>query len=98
MGKAVLSTSVGCDGLGAVAGREIEIADAPESFADRVVALLADPERRRRLGNAGRARAMAEFAWPRVAERLLELYDELAATDGLMQPPQPAAASGRGGG
>ncbi len=56
MGKAVVSTSIGCEGLGATAGRDIEIADDPEAFASAVLALLADPARRRALGAAGRAR------------------------------------------
>jgi len=98
MGKAVISTTVGCEGLGAVSGRELEIADSPEVFATRVVELLADPQRRRRLGSAGRARAAEEFAWPRVAAGMLELYEELADHEGIMQPPRPAAAGGRSAG
>jgi sugar transferase (PEP-CTERM/EpsH1 system associated) len=79
MGKAVVSTAVGCEGLTAESGREIEIADDPAAFAERVVTLLADPARRRALGRAGRERAVAEFAWPRVAGGMLRLVDELAA-------------------
>jgi sugar transferase (PEP-CTERM/EpsH1 system associated) len=77
MGKAVVSTSMGCEGLECIGGREIEIADQPEHFAARLVELLGDPQHRRRLGRAGRQRAESEFAWPRVAVGMHRLYDEL---------------------
>jgi glycosyltransferase involved in cell wall biosynthesis len=38
--------------------------------------LLADPERRRALGDAGRARALAEFSVARMTERTLAVYEE----------------------
>jgi sugar transferase (PEP-CTERM/EpsH1 system associated) len=79
MGKAVVSTGLGCEGLDAGPGRDLEIADEPARFAARVSELLADPERRRALGLAGRRRVVAEFAWPGVAAGMLDLYDELAA-------------------
>ncbi|MEV0202100.1 glycogen synthase [Nonomuraea sp. NPDC050691] len=47
-------------------------------FAERVNALLADPGRARRMGEAGRARAIEHFSWERIAERTLELYTSVA--------------------
>jgi starch synthase len=46
-------------------------------FAERVNALLADPERARAMGRAGRARAVSEFAWPAIAEQTSALYRSL---------------------
>ena len=43
----------------------------PEALAATVLALLGDPERRRRAGEAGR-RWAADRTWPRVARPLLE--------------------------
>jgi phosphatidylinositol alpha-mannosyltransferase len=45
----------------------------PDRLARALDELLADAERRRRLGEAGRREA-AQYAWPRVAERVLETY------------------------
>ncbi len=81
MGKAVVSTTMGCEGLGCEGGRELEIADEPADFAAKIIDLLGDPDRRRKLGSIGRRRAESEFAWPRVAAPLLRLYDELAERD-----------------
>jgi starch synthase len=47
-------------------------------FADRVNTLLRDPARAAAMGRAGRARAVAQFAWPAVARTTSALYRSLA--------------------
>jgi len=56
-------------------GAEAVLAPAfrPEAWADAVLALLDDPARRWRMGQAGRAKALT-YAWPRVAARVLDVY------------------------
>lgn len=44
--------------------------DAVDPLADRLIELLADPEKRIRMGMAGRRRVELEFTWDRVVERL----------------------------
>ena len=61
MGKAMVSTTIGAEGLDFVPGREILIADTPREFADGVVELLRDPVRRRSLGQAARRRVAADY-------------------------------------
>ncbi|MGD0164918.1 MAG: glycosyltransferase family 4 protein [Candidatus Sulfotelmatobacter sp.] len=68
MNKAVVSTSVGAEGLPVRPGENILLADAPQDFADSVVSLLRDPNQRRRLGTAARALVHESYGWPRVAE------------------------------
>jgi alpha-maltose-1-phosphate synthase len=48
-----------------------------ETFAARVNELLADPERARRMGEAGRARAVERFSWSAVAAETVALYESL---------------------
>jgi glycosyltransferase involved in cell wall biosynthesis len=67
MAKPVVSTSVGAEGLDLVDGREFIAADTPETFADAVTALLADENRRRALGDSGRALVVERYGWPHVA-------------------------------
>ena len=54
----------------------------PERFsrdlADSVNALLADADRRKVMGQAGRKRVEDHFSWPAIAERTLELYRQVA--------------------
>ncbi len=51
--------------------------DDPEAWAGAAIELLAAPERRAAMSAAGRAKA-AQFAWPRVAERILAVYERVA--------------------
>jgi starch synthase len=43
-------------------------------LADAVNALVADPEKARRYGTAGRQRCIDEFSWARIAEQTLDVY------------------------
>ncbi len=47
------------------------------ALADAVNALMADPDRRRRMGIASRERVLARFSWRRIAELTLDFYREL---------------------
>jgi glycosyltransferase involved in cell wall biosynthesis len=49
------------------------------ALAQAIGSLLADPERRRAMGQAGRARALQLFDWDRSAEQFEHLYREVAA-------------------
>jgi glycosyltransferase involved in cell wall biosynthesis len=77
MGKAVVSTSIGCEGLATVDGRNILIRDDAKSFADAVVQILSDADLRKRLGNEGRRTVENHYAWSIIGNRLSSLYMEL---------------------
>ncbi len=78
MGRAVVSTSQGCEGLSARQGENILIADSPDSFAESVVRVLEDSELRRRLGTAGRSTAEERYDWRVIGRDLLKAYERLA--------------------
>jgi glycosyltransferase involved in cell wall biosynthesis len=80
MEKAVVSTTVGCEGLDVTPGRTLEIADTPATFAAATVALLRDPARRAALGRAARARALAAEDWTAAARPMLAQWDHLTGT------------------
>ena len=61
MGKAMVSTTVGAEGLDFVPGKEILIADDPAEFARNVVELLRDPARRKAMGDAARRRVLQDY-------------------------------------
>ena len=68
MSKAVVSTSVGAEGLPVQSGENIIVADTPNDFAQSVVSLLRDPNQRRQLGTSARALVQEKYSWPKVAE------------------------------
>lgn len=76
MGKAVVSTSVGAEGLPLTEGQHYLRADAPEDFSHAVVSLLRDPHRRKALGNAGRGLVRARYSWERVAREFEATCEE----------------------
>lgn len=63
MGKAVVSTSLGAEGLDLEDGEEIVIADPPGAFAGAVAELLGDAGRRERLGRAARRRIEKQYSF-----------------------------------
>lgn len=74
MGKAVVSTSIGCEGLDARDGENILIRDTPAEFARAVQAVLSDADLRARLGAAARRIAEREYSWEVIGERMLGEY------------------------
>ncbi|MGE5624336.1 MAG: glycosyltransferase family 4 protein [Bacillota bacterium] len=67
MGKAVVSTAVGVEGLPLEPDQHYLRADDPAAFAAAVVSLLRDPARRRELGEAGQRLTRERYAWSQVA-------------------------------
>lgn len=75
-GKAVVSTRTGVEGVELRGDTDLMLADSPEQFAAACTALLNDREKRRRLAESGRARAIERYHWDRsveAAERALGL-------------------------
>jgi glycosyltransferase involved in cell wall biosynthesis len=81
MGKAVVSTSVGCEGLDAVPGENILVADDPAAFAEAVATVVRDQSVRERLGRLGRQTVMERYSWEVIGRVMIRAYDELTATD-----------------
>lgn len=77
MGKAVVSTSLGAEGLDVVPGRDLLIADDPETFAAAIRRLLDDPDLARRMGAAGRRAVEARYGWGASVDRLSAFYGEV---------------------
>jgi sugar transferase (PEP-CTERM/EpsH1 system associated) len=77
--KAVVSTSVGCEGIDVTHGEHLLIADEPRAFADAVLNLLTDREMAARLGRQGRALTERRYKWEAVVGQLEAFYDRLLA-------------------
>jgi glycosyltransferase involved in cell wall biosynthesis len=93
MGKAVVSTSVGCEGLDTVDGRNILIRDEPTEFAAAVVDVLRDRHLRDSLGREARKTAEQRYAWRVVGRKLVSLYEDLLEV-AARNPVSERAASG----
>lgn len=96
MGKAVVATTVGAEGLPVISGEHVLLADEPRSFARAVVRLLRDVGRRRRLEAAARALVVDRYDWSAVAGELEDALNRFArvrplnaASSGALSQPIP---------
>jgi len=76
-GKAIVSTSIGAEGVPYENGKHLLIADDAQSFADAMLKLAADAELRNRLQQNARALAESYFDYKSQAAALLRFYETL---------------------
>ncbi|GAB4554599.1 MAG: glycosyltransferase [Anaerolineae bacterium] len=76
-GCAIVSTSVGAQGIQVQNGREMLIADDEASFAQAVIGLLRDPGRRVQLGTSATALVQNRYDWAAIAPDLVAIYKRL---------------------
>jgi len=76
-GKAVVSTSLGAEGIEVVDGEHILIADTPGDFIDRVNEVLTDTGKRESIGKAARALAVEKYSWDKVSNELRDAILDL---------------------
>jgi glycosyltransferase involved in cell wall biosynthesis len=74
MSKAIVSTCIGCEGIEVDDGKDIIVADDPEEFAAQVVDLLRNAEKRIKLGENARKKAVDNYSWSRIAPLFEEVY------------------------
>jgi len=77
LGRAVVSTRVGAEGLRVIDDTHLALADDAPSMARNIASLLDDDQRRSRIERAARALVEAEYDWDRIAAAQLALYAEL---------------------
>jgi glycosyltransferase involved in cell wall biosynthesis len=86
MAKAVVSTTIGAEGLPVTDGRDIVLEDRPERFAEKVVRLLRMPGERRRIGDAARTLMVEHYTWDVAARRFADICESVRATVRKDQP------------
>lgn len=76
-GCAVVATTVAAAGLNNAAKRSLILADDERAFAQAVVALLNDPQRRTALGQAAQADVRSLYDWNKLIPCLLQTYEDI---------------------
>lgn len=74
MGKAIVSTAIGCEGIEVRHGENILIADNPQCFAECVIQLLESKKLREKIGQAAFELINAKYKWELVIQQLLNAY------------------------
>jgi len=88
-GKAVVSTSIGAEGLDVHDGRDIVLADDPDSFSDAVLTLLSDHLSRRQYERAA-AELAARYDWAVIGDQFGGILETLGG-DKLLGPERAHA-------
>jgi polysaccharide biosynthesis protein PslH len=83
MGKAVVSTPVGAEGLPVHHGQDILLADGAQELASHVLTLLRNATMRRSLGQAARRLVAENYGWECAAARLDEVLVSVSNPGGL---------------
>lgn len=86
LGRPVVSTTIGCEGLEVVDGEHLLIADTPEQFAEKTVRLLTDRELYQYISANGRRLVEARYGWDKIVERLINVYEEMIAGPDFPKP------------
>lgn len=89
-GKPVVSTSLGAEGLGLAAEKEIILADNPVQFARSVVALLRDPARRDAIATSARKVILERYTHQALKKSLKMAISSLARADDLKAVGEPS--------
>jgi len=77
MGKAVVSTKAGVNGLGVAPGEDFILVETAQEMAAAIDSLFANPAARRRLEGKARARVENTYNWDSIAKDQSRLYREL---------------------
>jgi glycosyltransferase involved in cell wall biosynthesis len=76
-GKPLVASPLALEGLDVRSGEHVLAADGDEPFAEAILSLLDDPERRCALARSARAWAEANLRWDLAADEYERLYDSL---------------------
>lgn len=83
IGLPVVTTTIGVEGIEAVDGRHLLIADSTTDFAAAVRRLIEDPDLAQRIGDAGRDLVVDKYSWQAVQSALCAAYRSFSA-----EPPE----------
>jgi glycosyltransferase involved in cell wall biosynthesis len=81
MGKAVVSTTIGAEGLGVFSGDNIVLADKEKDFSKVVKNLFVQSEYRAKISRNGREYIAAHYQWDIIGKKLLNIYEVLRGND-----------------
>jgi polysaccharide biosynthesis protein PslH len=73
--RPVVATTVSCGGLPLIEGVNMEVADDPKLFAEKVLALLDDPKRRATMGRFARQTAIEKCSWELAMAKMQDILN-----------------------
>lgn len=81
LGMAIVSTSIGAEGIDVEDGKHLMLADTPREFAERVATLLSSPDLCKEIGTNARELVSEKYTWDSAGEKLLNVYKNIVGGD-----------------
>jgi polysaccharide biosynthesis protein PslH len=82
LGRPVVSTTIGAEGLDVMDGEHLFLSNTAEDFARKTLLLLADEAARQALARRGRELVEEYYEWDVIARQLVRTYTSTAALAG----------------
>jgi glycosyltransferase involved in cell wall biosynthesis len=76
VGKTVITTTVGAQGINCTDGRDVLIANTPQEFAAQVKRCLDDPEFCQSIGREARRLIAEQYDVRKLTDRLIDFYNQ----------------------
>ena len=93
MGRTIVSTAIGAEGIEAEPGRNMIIADNPSEFSEAILDLARNPEKAYGIGKAARETALRKYDNVVLGKTLTEHYRGLVAANYRMSQPEQETGS-----
>jgi polysaccharide biosynthesis protein PslH len=87
MGKAVISTTIGAEGLPVQNRENVLIADGEQNFSRACIELLGNPALRNQIGSTGRKLVCAKYGWPTIAEAFSGVLEKVVGIRTVIKTP-----------
>ncbi len=77
MGKPIVSTTIGYEGINITPEKNALLADTPDEFITQISRLIEDPDLCKKIGEEGRKFVVDEFSWDVIGKKLSTIYKKL---------------------
>ena len=77
LGKCIISTTKGAEGINLIQGNNVVFADTPQSFAAAVIDFLSNEKEAQEIGTRARDMAVSTYDWDVIGIKLKTIYSEL---------------------
>ena len=81
LGKIIISTTIGAEGINCTSGKNILIADTPQDFADAICTCLNDSDYCDKIGNNARELIASEYSNDQISRKMISFFEDLKASD-----------------